>query len=193
MPFFRDSNGKVVNDTDDEPTRKVDNTSRLFDNTTADIPPPPVDARSNQIDEPVTTLMGGRRKKSAPTTADNEADSNPMDDPVVGWLVIVEGAGQGTSLRLGYGMNNIGRGDTERICLNFGDANISRTKHAIITYDPRGRKFYGQHGGGTNLTYLNDAPLLAPTELMGGEEILLGDTKLKFIPFCGADFDWQQD
>ena len=28
-------------------------------------------------------------------------------------------------------------------------------------------------------------------ELKGGEEILLGETKLRFVPFCGKDFDWR--
>ena len=25
-----------------------------------------------------------------------------------------------------------------------------------------------------------------------GEEILLGQTKLRFVPFCGKNFDWYQ-
>ena len=28
-------------------------------------------------------------------------------------------------------------------------------------------------------------------ELKGGEVLTLGETKLKFVPFCGKDFDWQ--
>jgi pSer/pThr/pTyr-binding forkhead associated (FHA) protein len=110
---------------------------------------------------------------------------------VVGWVVVVSGPGQGASLTLGYGMNSIGRAPTERICLDFGDSQISRTSHASITYDPRGKKYFINHGGGKNLTYLGEDPVLTPIELKGGEEVMIGDTTLRFVPFCGEDFDWR--
>ncbi|MEE4376583.1 MAG: FHA domain-containing protein [Candidatus Competibacteraceae bacterium] len=122
-----------------------------------------------------------------------EAQEKGMQDPVVGWLVITEGPGRGRVLNLGYGLNSIGRGPKVRAQLDFGDLEISRNGHAAIVYDPRGRRFYLQHGGGTNLTYLNDQPVLAPQELTGHEIILIGQTQLHFVPFCGPDFDWQDD
>ena len=131
--------------------------------------------------------MGARRSAGAEGAAKKDA----MDDPVVGWLVVVEGPGKGFSLTLGYGMNSIGRSGTDRVSLDFGDQQISRTSHAIVTYDPRGKKYFVQHGGGKNLTYVGDQPVLTPMELMGGEEIQLGDTKLRFVAFCGKDFDWR--
>ncbi len=114
-----------------------------------------------------------------------------MQDPVVGWLAIVSGPGAGGFLRLGYGMNGIGRADDQRCKIDFGDEKISRHSHASISYDPRGRKFYLQHGGGQNLTYLGEAPVLQPLELTGGEFITLGDTMLRFVPLCGPTFDYQ--
>jgi hypothetical protein len=114
-----------------------------------------------------------------------------MNDPVVGWLVVIVGPGRGNALTLGYGLNGIGRGPRARVCLDFGDLEISRDQHAVITYDPKGRRFYLQHGGGTNLTYLDQQPVLVPSELKGNEIIVLGQTWLRFIPFCGANFDWQ--
>lgn len=45
-------------------------------------------------------------------------------------------------------MNSIGRASDERVALDFDDELISRKGHAIVTYDPKGRKFYIQHGGG---------------------------------------------
>lgn len=115
-----------------------------------------------------------------------------MDDPVVGWLVIVDGPGRGAAVPLGYGMNSIGRASTERVQIDFGDDEISRSQHALVTYDPKSRKFFVQHGGGRNLTYLgaDSQPVLTPIELTGGEEINVGSTKLRFVPFCGAEFDW---
>lgn len=114
-----------------------------------------------------------------------------LSDPLVGWLVIIEGPGRGRVLTLGYGVNSVGRGAKARVRLEFGDREISRNAHALITYDPRGRRFYLQHGGGINLTYLNEQPVLAAIELRGGEVIAVGRTRLRFVPFCGAEFDWQ--
>lgn len=122
--------------------------------------------------------------------SESSVDSDYMRDPVVGWVVVVDGPGKGAALSLGYGMNTIGRANC-RVNLNFGDLDISREPHASITYDPRGRVFYVNHGGGKNLTYLNDAPVLQPVVISGGEVINLGETALKFMPFCGKDFDWQ--
>jgi FHA domain len=147
-------------------------------------------------DAPKTQIVGGRRRteekpEAAGTAPGSAALADPMEDPVVGWVVVVSGPGQGASLTLGYGMNSIGRAPTERICLDFGDSQISRTSHASITYDPRGKKYFINHGGGKNLTYLGEDPVLTPIELKGGEEVMIGDTTLRFVPFCGEDFDWR--
>lgn len=110
---------------------------------------------------------------------------------VVGWLVVIDGPGRGRSVALGYGMNSIGRGSENRVILSFGDPTISRIKHAILTYDPRGRRFYLNCGDSSNLTYLGETPVLSPVELKGGETLRIGnDTLLKFVPFCGDNFDW---
>jgi hypothetical protein len=131
-----------------------------------------------------------RRSSSSAAGVPSPAEDLP-EGPVVGWLVVVEGPGRGKSVTLGYGMNTIGRESGNRVCLPFGDMQISRTKHATLTYDPRGRKFFIQHGESTNLTYVGESPVLAPLELKSGDLIRLGDTTvLKFIPLCGDDFNW---
>lgn len=119
------------------------------------------------------------------------AKRDPMADPVVGWLVVTDGPGRGAALPLGYGKNSIGRAETERVPLAFGDDEVSRVEHAVLTYDPRSRKFYLQSGG-TNLTYIEgrDEPVLTAMVLTGGEELLVGKTRLTFVPFCGPHFDW---
>jgi len=33
-------------------------------------------------------------------------------------------------------------------------------------------------------------PVLEPLDLKGGETILIGDTRLRLVPFCGANFSW---
>ena len=150
-------------------------------------------SQSSSFSDDRTVILGPpTRRKATPVVegGDQPAGIDRMNDPVVGWLAVVAGPGAGDYVRLGYGMNNIGRSDDQRCRLNFGDENISRQNHASVTYDPRGRKFYLQHGGGQNLTYLNDAPVLQPIELSGGEMITLGGTTLRFVPLCGAGFDY---
>jgi hypothetical protein len=135
------------------------------------------------------TVLVRRSSASTPGVA-SPAEDLP-EGPVVGWLVVVEGPGRGKSVTLGYGMNTIGRESGNRVCLPFGDTQVSRTKHATLTYDPRSRKFFIQHGESTNLTYVGESPVLAPLELHAGDLIRLGDaTVLKFMPLCGDDFNW---
>ena len=143
-------------------------------------------------DDPHTRIY---RPKTAPAS---EPTSGAVEvniagfsaEPVVGWLVVIAGPGRGQSLKLGYGVNTIGRGADARVSLDFGDEEISRNGHAMLTYDTKGRKFYIQHGGAANLTYLGDIPVLQPHELKGREVIGIGNTRLVFVPFCGPDFEW---
>lgn len=148
--------------------------------------PPPAAPSSAAWDLPTVPAEG--RDPEQPV-----APADPMADPPVGWLVVIRGPGQGHVLTIGNGMNPLGRDHAERICVDFGDAMISRHGHAVITYDPRGKKFYVQHGGGKNLTYVDDAPVLVPTELQGFSKIVMGETVLLFVPLCGERFDWEDD
>ena len=213
MPVYRGPDGKIIEEKTDarqEDTKPTDLANR---------PLPPAPQGGGRLDAPTqrmgeaqggeekrgeipapagvgeeerTRLVGGRpRREDEERRQERAAEDRGMDDPVVGWLVVVEGPGKGRAVPLGYGSNSIGRGVTDRIKLDFGDDQISRSGHAVVTYDPRGRKFYVQHGGGTNLTYLGDQPVLAPAELPALSHIGIGHTVLRFVPLCGAKFDWQ--
>jgi hypothetical protein len=111
-------------------------------------------------------------------------------DPVVGWLVVVEGHGKGRSLEIGVGANSIGRDKGQKLKIDFGDQHISREKHAILIFDPRSNRFYLQSGDVRNLTYVGQDLVLSPMELMGGETISIGETKLRFVALCGPQFGW---
>lgn len=140
--------------------------------------------RRDKITDPPheeTVLRGGTRGADAGT-----------DDPVAGWLVIVAGNGSGNFVKIGHGQNSIGRGPDSRAQLDYGDNHISRSRHAVITYDALGRMFYVQQGDGKNLTYLDDKPVLAPTVLENGSEITMGQTRLRFVALCGPDFSWPE-
>ena len=171
---------------DDDRTRKMEPSTPAYGAT------PPV-REHRPADDDRTVILGPTTRRRSAEPAPAEATDTPQDhmqDPVVGWLAIVGGPGAGGFVRMGYGFNSIGRAADQRCRLDFGDEKISRQNHASITYDPRGRKFYLQHGGGQNLTYLGEMPVLAPTELKGGEFIVLGHTVLRFVPLCGEDFDY---
>ena len=147
-----------------------------------------------------TAVYRGNRQQDARGDDDAGAadrtvrvDDDPMADPPVGWLTIIEGPGRGHVATLGIGMNSIGRDRTERVSLDYGDQMISRTNHCAITYDPRGRKFYVQSGSGKNLTYVNDEPVLAPREIEPLTHVQMGDTVLRFVPLCGAAFSWEDE
>ena len=118
------------------------------------------------------------------------ADAGPMADPPAGWLVIVDGPGQGRAVTLGMHHNPIGRDAANRVALDYGDETISRRKHLLVTYDPEGRRFYVTPGDGTNLCYVNDQPVLASMPLEPGARIRTGRTTLRFVPLCGPDFSW---
>lgn len=167
-----------------------------------DIPTDP--PRGNSVvvfpDEPATE-HSKRRRRDEITDPPNEetvihggtrgADAG-TDDPVAGWLVIVAGSGSGNFVKIGQGQNSIGRGPDSRARLDYGDNQISRSRHAVITYDALGRMFYVQQGDGKNLTYLDDKPVLAPTVLENGSEIAMGKTRLRFVALCGPDFSWPE-
>lgn len=133
--------------------------------------------------EPHTVIAGGLTQAPA-------ADPQSAMDPVVGWLVVVEGPGKGSAVQIGNGQNTIGR-EASRIRLDFGDPQISRTEHAVISYDPRANQFYIHQGKGVNLVYLEGSPVLTPTLLEHGSTISIGGTTLRFVAFCDDKFRWK--
>ena len=111
------------------------------------------------------------------------------NEPVVGWLVSIEGSTFGMDFKLKTGRNFIGRAPDMDVSLT-GDASISRDKHAIILYEPRGNVFLVQPGDAKELFYLNDKVVLGATEINAYDVLSLGNTKLLFIPCCSDKFNW---
>jgi hypothetical protein len=133
------------------------------------------------------------RFASSAQAAENCALAAAEPDPVTGWLIVMSGPGRGRSLPLGYGVHSVGRGEEQRVSVRFGDKRISRRSHVDVVYDANSRDFFvcPGHAGGTALGYLNGQALLQPSPLRAGDRIKLGATELAFLPFCGANFDWQ--
>lgn len=161
-------------------------------------PGPISDSAPTQLYRPGRTSEANDRQDEAwprveagTLTPHTPAASDVTDDPVVGWLVVVEGPGKGRSLELETGANSIGRNSTQKIALDFGDAEIHRERHAQLVFDPRSNRFFLQGSpDARNLTYLGNDLVLMPVELKGGETIIVGRTHLRFIPLCGPSFSW---
>lgn len=110
-------------------------------------------------------------------------------DPVVGWLVCIEGPAKGKDYRIKTERNFIGRAAEMDIALTE-DESVSRENHAIISFNPKNDTFRILPGESRGLVYLNDDEVFTPTELKKGDVIELGATKLKFVPFCDGGFSW---
>ena len=110
-------------------------------------------------------------------------------EPVVGWLVCVEGAHFGEDFRLKSGRNFIGRAaDMDVVIAN--DSAVSREKHAVVVYEPKGNKFLVMPGESRELCYINDEIVLTPLDIKVHDMLTVGDTKLMFVPCCSDTFNW---
>lgn len=166
--------------TDSLPTRSVPNgdATSLTDLTD----------HGDDSSDPKTQLIS--RIDVAPKPAGDSGSSAGLDDPPVGCLLICGGPGVGNYRILGMGHNTIGRGDENRVVMDFGDGSISSEKALSIVYEPRENRYFVRAAEGINLAYLGGNAIMETTELKGGEEIQLGQTMMKFIPFCIGGWTW---
>ena len=111
-------------------------------------------------------------------------------EPVVGWLVCIEGVHSGEDFKIKSGRNFIGRSGDMNISL-CGDRTVSRDKHAILTYDPKSNSFIIQPGESSELFYLNNEAVLVPSRLKLNDKITIGESELIFVPFCSEFFNWR--
>jgi len=110
-------------------------------------------------------------------------------NPVVGWLVCVEGNHLGEDFRLTSGRNTIGRATGMDVPIT-GDNTVSREKHAFVVYDPQTHQFLVLPGDCKELCYLNETLILTPAEIKANDILKVGATKLMFIPCCTDRFNW---
>ncbi len=109
----------------------------------------------------------------------------------VGLVMVTKGPGLGECFAIKSGMSQIGRGEDQGIQLDFGDQAISRENHAAIVYDPKEHTFLLGHGGKSNIVRLNGKPVVSTSDLKDGDEIEIGETRLRFVALCSAEFNWE--
>jgi hypothetical protein len=129
---------------------------------------------------PASTPGVTRRAGMAPAT---------RTDPVVGWLVCLEGPDKGRDFRLHAEKNFIGRSPTMDVCIP-GDDTVSRDKHGAIVFDPKKLTFWVLPGEASGLVYVNGDAVYSPTQMNRDDILELGQTKLVLIPFCGDKYTW---
>ena len=110
-------------------------------------------------------------------------------EPVVGWLVCVEGPEVGKDYRLYGRINTIGRAEDNDVVL-AQEHTVSQKNHVRLAYDAKHNNFQLIPGEGTNVTYLNDEPLYVPQKLNAYDVLEMGETKLIFVPLCNDRFRW---
>jgi uncharacterized membrane protein YhaH (DUF805 family) len=111
-------------------------------------------------------------------------------DPVVGWLVAIEGQSKGSQYRLRAQRNRIGADPSMEVSL--ATPGVERAEHATITYDPRNNRYSVAPGAGPVQVGRGSIlqPLLQPGPLQPYDRIRLGDTTLIFVPLCGPHYQW---
>jgi hypothetical protein len=118
-----------------------------------------------------------------------ETVGHGKSDPVVGWLVCLEGPDRGRDFRLHGEKNFIGRSPLMDVCVP-GDDTVSREKHGVVIFDPKKQMFWVLPGESSGLVYLNGELVHAPTQINRDDVIEIGQTKLVLIPFCGDKYSW---
>lgn len=134
--------------------------------------------------------LGGGVSPFQPTIIGGDLSVEGGPEPVVGWLVCIEGPMRGNDYRIHGGYNYIGRelGDI-RI---GGDQQISRQNHAMVAYDDEAGVFYVGPSAGRNLIKVNGKTVLNAMEVHNYDVISVGTTKLMFVALCGEHFDWKR-
>ena len=149
-----------------------------------------MNAQNPPIETPPTVQPYKTTLPVIPVDGDGNEESAPFD-PVVGWLVCIEGATKGTDYRIHSQNNYIGRSAKMDISIPE-DSHISAENSAIIAYDNEHRTFYFGPGSGRNIVRVNGKPALSVEKIEAYDVLTIGTTKLLFVPLCGDRFDWNE-
>ncbi len=163
----------------------------------------PIQASADSINFTAKGHWSDANKYSdAPFSSEDYEPTRPVDKfaaglgnsgnirPVTGWLVCIEGASKGQDFKIHAEYNYIGRASSMDISIP-GDTTVSRENHAIIAYDSMDRRFYFAPSSGGSIVRVNGRAVLGSVELNAYDQIMIGQSKFIFIPFCGEKFEWE--
>ena len=149
-------------------------------------PPPPLPGGPPPLGPPAPSAgpPAGATRRLGQDTA-----GHGKNDPVVGWLVCLEGPDRGRDYRLHSEKNFIGRSPLMDVCVS-GDDTVSREKHGVVIFDPKKQAFWVLPGDSSGLVYLNGEIVHSPAQMKRDDVLEIGQTKLVLIPFCGDQYSW---
>ncbi len=110
-------------------------------------------------------------------------------EPVVAWLVCIEGSEKGKDYKLKDGRNFVGSNFDMDICI-LGDEKIAKDNHFSISYNSKQRVFVISPGITGNIVYVDKKALYETKVLENFSLVEVSNTKLVFIQFCGDNFSW---
>lgn len=141
---------------------------------------------------PKTTPLkaGGMFPKTVPVGEGAQKTFFAGRNPVLGWLVCVQGGKEGKDFRLTQETNYIGRATSNDVCIDF-DETISRDTTITITYVKQTRVFRLNTEQSRNPVTVNGSPVLTELYLRDRDVISVGGTCLKLVCFCNASFAWE--
>lgn len=118
-----------------------------------------------------------------------EEDPNEDFDPVVGWLVCIDGPAKGRDYRIHSQNNYIGRAKNMDICLE-SDSAVGFEHAAVLVYDDLEKIFYFGPDKGRNIVRLNKRAAVNVVEIKAMDQLTIGKSTFVFVPLCGEGFDW---
>jgi hypothetical protein len=138
-----------------------------------------------------------RHVDSSPTAAwypsEDESGRRDYYEPVVGWLVVVDGPEKGRDYRIVPGRNSIGRDPSAEVAIE-GDELMSK-EHAVLYYYAENNQFYLEDNRSKHGTFLMPEKALVaerrPVE--DGNRIKVGKTTFILKTLCGKEFTWEKE
>jgi hypothetical protein len=137
----------------------------------------------------VSAVQGDKTMGFFSTNLSTNKNTSTNINPVVGWLVCIDGNHLGDSFNIYTGRNSIGRSDVNKIVLDK-DMSVSRDKHCFIIFEPKKCEFIFMHGESDSLTYVNDEPVYDKKQIFKNDKIQVGNCILLFVPLCDDNFKW---
>ena len=112
-----------------------------------------------------------------------------VSECIAGWLVCTEGEEYGKGFPLYAGFNRIGRSRSNDIVLT--DPHVSREEHCSVIYEEKRNVFYLFPKDG-NLVYAGEGLVEQAQQITEGQDITIGETHLKFVPYCKGEKKWEK-
>lgn len=114
-------------------------------------------------------------------------------EPVVGWLVAIDGKLKGKDFSIKGASATVGRDSSNKIQIT-GDDRVSRDVNCTIMYDYIDRVYnISPNLNITNRVRLNGHEFYAVKELRAFDQLKIGSTTFVFVPLCGQQFGWGEE